>query len=55
MTAILRSVELLLCLFLVAWTVVFPLATLLSLMITLPLALIVAPRLVPARSAGHRR
>jgi hypothetical protein len=35
--ALLRLIELLACLMIVAWTVVFPLATLLSLLMTLPL------------------
>lgn len=54
MSALLRTIELLLCLLLVLWTMVFPLATLLSLLFTLPLFLIIAPRLVPAKAVARR-
>ncbi len=50
MSALLRTIELLLCLLLIVWTMVFPLATLLSLLLTIPLFLLIAPRYAPARS-----
>lgn len=49
MTWLLRIAELALVLFLVAWTVVFPVATLLSLLITLPLVLIISARAARVR------
>lgn len=54
MTALLRLAELALVLFLVVWTVVFPLATLLSLFITVPLFLLVAPRALRRRIVSAR-
>jgi len=49
MTALLRLAEVAVVLFLVAWTVVFPLATLVSLLFTVPLFLLIAPRAVRQR------
>ncbi len=51
-----RAVELLLCALLVVWTMIFPLATLLSLAVTLPLfALFSRPRApVPAYRRARR-
>ena len=48
--ALLRLAELLVALLLVAWTVVFPLATLLSLLLTLPLIGLLAWRSAPLRA-----
>lgn len=42
MKMLMRAAELLVALLLVAWTVIFPLATLLSLAVTLPLIALVA-------------
>ena len=47
MSALLRLVQLLVCLLFIAWTVVFPLATLLSLMLTVPFVLLFAARTSP--------
>jgi hypothetical protein len=47
MPALLRAAELLVVLMLIVWTVVFPLATLISLLVTLPIIAIVTAR--PAR------
>ena len=58
MPMLLRLAALIVCLMFVAWTVVFPLATLLSLLVTLPLlALFVAPKAValPGRFGHSRR
>lgn len=59
MLVLLRLAELIACLIFIAWTVVFPLATLLSLLVTLPLlALVVAPTpkaVVLPRRFGHSR
>lgn len=59
MSVLLRLAALIVCLMFVAWTVVFPLATLLSLLVTLPLlALFVAPApkaVVLPRRFGHSR
>lgn len=52
MSAVLRLAELLVCVLFVGWTVVFPLATLLSLMLTLPLLAILFRQ--PARKRVHR-
>ena len=56
---LLRLAELIACLIFIAWTVVFPLATLLSLLVTLPLlALVVAPAPKPVALRdrfGHSR
>jgi hypothetical protein len=51
MKLLLRAAELIVALLLVAWTVIFPLATLLSLAITLPMIALVArvPALAPRR------
>ena len=49
MAALLRIAELLVALLLVAWTVIFPLATLLSLAITLPMIALFA-RAAPVRA-----
>lgn len=54
MTLVLRIAELLVCLLLVAWTVVFPLATLLSLALSLPLFLLFGQRLMPAAAERAR-
>lgn len=48
MAVLLRLAELLVALLLVAWTVIFPLATLLSLAVTLPMIALVA-RATPVR------
>lgn len=59
MPMLLRLAELIACLMFVAWTMVFPLATLLSLLVTLPLlALFVAPApkaVALPRRFGHSR
>ena len=47
MTTLVRAAEMLVTLLLVVWTVVFPLATLLSLAVTLPLIALIAR--APAR------
>ena len=54
MIGLLRLAELLVFALLVVWTVIFPLATLLSLLLTLPLSLLIAapPAPVRARSAA---
>jgi hypothetical protein len=51
MKMLLRAAELLVALLLVAWTVIFPLATLLSLVVTLPMIALAAwaPALTPRR------
>lgn len=54
MSAVLRLVQLIVCLMFIAWTVVFPLATLLSLMLTLPLLLLFAARSSPRVALARR-
>ena len=50
----LRLAELVIFLFLVVWTVVFPLATLLALVLTLPLLLLIGTRIIKRRPARWR-
>lgn len=50
MAALLRLAELLVALLFIAWTVVFPLATLLSLLLTLPLVGLFAWHAAPLRA-----
>ncbi|MFC3711787.1 hypothetical protein ACFOMD_04345 [Sphingoaurantiacus capsulatus] len=52
---LLRLAELMMFLLLVAWTVVFPLATLLSVLLTLPIAALLWKRFAPAPAAVSRR
>ncbi len=53
MTLLVRLAELMVFLFLVAWTVVFPLATLLSLVITLAFLMLIGTRMIGSpRSRG---
>ncbi len=51
---LLRLAELLVFLLLVAWTVVFPLATLLSVLLTLPIAALFWKRLAPVAVRARR-
>ena len=52
MAAVLRLAETFICLLFVGWTVVFPVATLLSLLLTLPLLAVLLHQ--PAAKPVHR-
>lgn len=55
MSAILRLADSLICLLFIGWTMVFPLATLLSLLMTLRLLAVLLRRPAPTRDHRHIR